>query len=169
MNKELREFRDLSEFDLERPADASNGRLHLLLVSPSVSSGPEIVRYELNESAGGGIRYRVQDPSAARIVEGGIRDDIEGEPLYWTEFAHWSEKGAWQRSNFSDEALEQIHWRELERLSRRIQRQISVKLAAAKHRSRPILQDAYLEMRDGLKLWIGPGLLDIDSSDIQQL
>jgi len=169
VNHDLREFIDLTDFDRERPADASHGKLHLDLISPSVSDGPEIIQFKLNESAGGGIRSRVQDPSAARIVEGGIRRDIEGKPLYWTDFAHWSEKGARQRANYSDERLDQINWRELERLSRRLVRQIKVKVAVAKYHSRPILPDAFRQMESGLNLWRGPGLLDKHSEEITRL
>jgi hypothetical protein len=168
VNKELRSFGDLEEFDLERPAEASHDRLFLHFISPTVTPGPAIERYELNESAGGGYRYRIDQAGVISLQEGAIRKDIEGEPLDWSDIGHMSERGAWQRSNWPDEMLEQVNWRELERVSRKIRYHISNRLAVAKHRSKPILQDAFRQMRDGLNLWVGPGLRNIESDEIHR-
>ncbi len=166
VNEELRCFANLQSFDSENPAEASHGLLYLALISPSVTSGPVIQKYKLNESAGGGFRYKIAQPGVISLQEGGIKD-IEGSPLDWSDIGHWSEKGAWQRSSFPDAMLEAVNWKELERVSRKVRYHISNRLAVAKHRSRPILSDAYLKMRDGLCIWIGPGSHDIESGEIQ--
>ena len=167
-NMVLREFETFDDFEIEDPAKASHGKLHLHFISPSVSTGPGYRRFELTEKAGGGYRYNIEDPSNIRLVEGGIRNDIEGEPLYWTEIACWSAKGAWQRSNFADDILEAIDWKELEKISRKILYHVRSRMAVAKYLSRPILADAYQQMENGLKLWRGPGLIDISDSSIQK-
>ena len=166
VNKELRCFANQQTFDAENPAAASHGRLYLALLSPSVTSGPEIQKYELSESAGGGFRYKIAQPGVISLQEGGIQN-VEDRSLDWSSVGHWSEKGAWQRSSFPDEMLEAVNWRELERISRKIRYHVSNRLAVAKHRSRPILEDAYRQMQDGLRLWIGPGSQGIESDEIQ--
>lgn len=166
VNHEVREFRSIEDLRTRDPAAASHGKLHLRLCSPSVTSGPTFRRFELNPEIGGGYRFSVEDPSIIRIVEGGIRNDIEQEPLYWSEIANWNEAGARQRSSHPDADLDQINWPELARLSSRIQRFIRGKLAAASFGSRPILRHAFSAMATGLKLWRGPGLLATDSPEI---
>lgn len=166
VNEELRRFADLRDFDVENPAVASHGRLYLALISPSVTSGPEVQQYELNKSVGGGFRYKIQEPGVISLQEGGIKS-IEGGPLDWSNIGHWSEKGAWQRSTFSAEMLKEVNWKELERVSRKVRYHISNRLAVAKHRSKPILSDAYRQMGEGLTLWVGPGLQDIEFSEIE--
>lgn len=159
LNQTVREFGSIEDLRAQDPAAASHGKLHLRLCSPSVTSGPAFRRFELNPGVGGGYRFSVEDPSIIRIVEGGIRSDIEQEPLYWSEIANWNEAGARQRSAYSDADLDQINWQELVRLSSRIQRFIRSNLTAASFGTRPILRHAFEEMAVGLKVWRGPGCL----------
>lgn len=169
VNHELREFRNLEELDRERPTDSSHGRLHLRMFSPSVTQGPEIVEFELTESAGGGVRRKVEDPSQIQIVQQGVREVAAGEALFPSDIANWNEKGAYQRSAYPDEQLEQIDWRELERLSRRLIYRIRKKMAVAKFNGQPILPDVYRQMENGLKLWCSASLVDLQSDKVERL
>ena len=167
VNHEVREFSSIEDLRTQDPAAASHGKLHLRFCSPSVTTGPTFRRFGLNPEVGGGYRFSVEDASVIRIVEGGVRNDIEQEPLCWSEIANWNEAGARQRSSYSAADLDQINWSELVRLSNRIQRFIRGRLAAATFGTRPILRHAFQEMAAGLKLWRGPGLLAVGSHEIE--
>jgi hypothetical protein len=166
VNQAVREFSSVEDLKVQDPAAASFGKLHLRLCSPSVTSGPTFRRYELNAKIGGGYRFSVEDPSIIRVVEGGIRHDIEQEPLDRSEIANWNEAGARQRSLYTGADLDQIDWQELVRLSRRLQRYIRGDLTAANLGAKPILRHAFEEMSQGLKILCGPGLVGASSPEI---
>lgn len=120
-----------------------------------MTSGPTIRRYELVPEVGGGYRFTVEDPAAIKIGESSITEKDGEKLLLPSNLLCWNEAGARQRSFYSDAQLDEIDWRELERLSSRMSRFIRGNLAVAKLGSYPILRHAYSAMADGLKLWIG--------------
>jgi hypothetical protein len=65
----------------------------------------------------------------------------------------WTEKGARQRSIYSEEFLDEIDWPKLRSTVGKLERQIT-KSAPAKMRSYPIMPDAFQQLRTGqIKLW----------------
>lgn len=129
---------------------------YLQLWSPSVMKEPAIRRIEMTGLPGKPHRENVEGAGLMQLYLNGAQDGV----IHHTHFGHWNEAGARQRSIHP---ADNCNWRELTKLSGRIQRQIGGKLACAKLYSRPVLRHAYASIRDGSSLGFGPDLHDASS------
>lgn len=72
-----------------------------------------------------------------------------------TAISYWTEKGARQRSMFSEDLIDQVDWRQLHTVVARLERRIKSE-APAKLRASPVMSDAFDGFRKGeIKLWYG--------------
>jgi hypothetical protein len=86
------------------------------------------------------------------IIRVGRNSDQNG-CLAAASIACWTEKGARQRSVFSEELLNEIDWKQLRSIIGRIERGIQ-KSSPAKIRSYPIMPDAWRRTKSGeISLW----------------
>lgn len=81
------------------------------------------------------------------------RDNDQGGCLGASHISCWSEKGAHQRSMYSEDVLNSVDWKALRSIVARLQRKLT-KASPAKLRSYPIMPDAFRELSGGkLALW----------------
>ena len=122
---------------------------------------PMFETFELNPDIGS-HRTRLTGPHIMTTVQGEI---METGSLRNSDFKVWSEAGARQNSNYSDETLDAVNWKSVRRESGRINRFIKNKFAVAKLNSMPILPNAYSEFEAGrYSLWnFGQAVLPHDS------
>ncbi len=169
IDKPLRILRDRRSVDALIAETAGEG-LHLRLVSPSVVSEPVVRRFELSASVGGGWRSTLEDPSMVSIVQRAPREDSGTSLVHRTDWNHWSEKGARQRSVWSDARLDAVNWRELQKFSGRVQYHLRRRIAVARLHGWPVLANAASALRAGrIHLWAedGKGPVSAESQRLQ--
>lgn len=94
-------------------------------------------------------RTNLLSPAIIRIGKNTDQNDC----LAAASISCWTEKGARQRSVFTDEILDRINWKQLRAIVGKIERKIR-KSSPAKMRSYPIMPDAWRKTTSGeIKLW----------------
>ena len=145
---ELREFRSFAElsaaFSIGRDAPRQGHIALLQLWSASIMPRVEFERFTL-KVPGYSFRHRILGVGLIQLYLGSEHDHFITESHY----GHWSEAGARQRATGDVDA---VNWKELSRLSGRIQRHIRRRMAVAKLRARPILPAAFAALRRGSAL-----------------
>ena len=157
-NRPVRHFRSLQSLEDVFELGAYRAA-YLQLWSPSVMKAPEIRRIEMTGLPGSPHRDSVEGAGLMQLYLNGTQDGI----IHYTHFGHWNEAGARQRAIHS---ADDCNWRELSKLSGRIQRHIRGKLASAKLYSLPVLRHAYASVQQGAHLWFGPDVHGVTSPNI---
>lgn len=94
-------------------------------------------------------RTILRSPAFIRV----FRNNDQNGCLASAYLSCWTEKGARQRSVFSDGVLNSVDWKKLAAASTSVVRQLK-KASPAKLRSYPIMPDAWTKLRAGqIKLW----------------
>jgi hypothetical protein len=143
--QELREFTSVDEVESAYPlGDASRGRVHLNLWSPSVMRTLDIRRVELDprHCKGHTFRYALEGSGCIQLYLGGAKD----KTIVWSHYGHFTEAGARKWGH------EGPNWEALKKLSNKVHYHIRSRLAVAKAPGRPILPEAFRLLSDGYTL-----------------
>ncbi len=112
---------------------------------------PRYIQFEPNTQRRLGAKGRTELVSPSLIGIG--RDGDQNGSLGAAHISCWNEKGARQRSMYSEDLLNQVEWKALRSITSSLQRKLS-KASPAKLGSYPIMEDAFGEVRGGrLSLW----------------
>lgn len=109
------------------------------------------IEFNLHTQRELGAKGRTELVTPALIRIG--RNSYQNGCLSYSYISSWNEKGARQRSMYSDEVLEQVNWRALRSTTERLRRSIS-KNSPAKFGTYPIMDHAFSELKEGkLSIW----------------
>lgn len=136
--------------------------LHFQLWSPSMMARPVIRRIQLTGIKAHSFRYAVEGAGLMQLYLDGREKGV----VHHSHFGHWNEAGARRRSMHS---ADDCDWSALNRLSGRIQRVISRRLAVARLHSRPVLRGTYAGMTAGARLRFNAATHSVDSPDLKLL
>jgi hypothetical protein len=157
-DQEARRFESLDQ--LEAAYNLGTYRAgYLQLWSPSIIKHPVIRRIAL-KIPGHTFRYAVEGAGLMQLYLDGLDKGV----VYHTHFGHWNEAGARQRSVHS---ADDCNWRELSKISGKIQRHIRVKLAVGKLHACPGLSQAFDAVQHGARLSFGPDAYGAESEEIE--
>lgn len=94
-------------------------------------------------------RMVLQSPATIKVS----RNNPQNGCLASASIVYWTEKGARQRSIFSEDFLDEVDWKQFRSIGSRIDRLIA-KSAPARMRSYPVMSDAFTRFGNGeIMLW----------------
>lgn len=164
---EIREFKSSREILESSHINDNHGGIFVRGWWDAVTSKPNIRRISLNPSIGK-FRYSLEGVGAFQLLQGRPHDLAENA-LNLSCFSHWSEKGALQKANYSDNDVMEVNWNEFKSLSGKLHRHLRNKMFQAKLFKQPILKGVYSDLEKGGKLYGQPGVYSINSDEIESL
>ncbi|MCA0902212.1 hypothetical protein [Microbulbifer agarilyticus] len=162
---EIREFKSSKDILESSHIEDNHGGVFVRGWWESVTSKPHIKKFGLNPSVGE-FRESVEGVGTFQLLQGRPHD-LADNALKLSSFTHWTEKGAFQRANYSDEEVCEVNWKEFKSLSGKLHRHIRNSLFQAKLFKRPILKGAHLDLENGGTLFGQPGVYTIGSKEIE--
>ena len=119
----------------------------------TVGGAPRVeqIRFTKDTQRKFGARGRtvLQSPATINVS----RNNPQNGCLASASIVYWTEKGARQRSIFSEDFLDEVDWKQFRSIGSRIERLIA-KSAPARMRSYPVMSDAFTRFGNGeIMLW----------------
>ncbi|MEE4246048.1 MAG: hypothetical protein V2I33_11595 [Kangiellaceae bacterium] len=161
----IREFRSSKDITESSHIDDNHGAIFVRGWWEAVTSAPTVKTFDLDNSVG--VFRQVLEGVGTFQLQQGTPNDMADDALDLSCFSHWSEKGAYQRSNYLAKDVSEVDWIELKSLSGKVQRHIRNKMSVATLMRKPILQGAYRYLENGGTLFGRPGLFSVRSSDVK--
>jgi hypothetical protein len=162
---EIREFKASSEILASSHIEDNHGGIFVRGWWESVTSNHFVKTIELNPNIGK-YRQTLEGVGTFQLLQGRPHDLAENA-LNLSRFSHWSEKDAYQDSNFSNNDVDEVDWSKFKSLSGKLHRHLRNKMFKAKLFKRPILKGAYFELEQCGKLFGQPGVYTLDSVEIE--
>jgi hypothetical protein len=162
---EIREFKSSEDILRSSHIEDNLGVIFVRGWWESVTSNPSVRNINLNPSIGK-FRQSLEGVGTFQLLQGKPHD-LAANALNLSRFTHWNEKGAVQRSIYSDSDVGEVNWSEFKSLSGKLHRHVRNKIFKAKLFKRPILHGAYSDLEDDGKLFGQPGVYAMGSAEIE--
>jgi hypothetical protein len=165
IDHEIREFKSSKDILASSHMNDNHGGIFVRGWWEPVTSKPFVKTFDLKPNIGK-HRQSLEGVGTFQLLQGRPHD-LADNALNLSRFTHWDEKGALQRSNFSDNDVGEVNWAEFKSLSGKLHRHLRNKMSQAKLFKRPILKGAYSDLENGSKLFGQPGVYTLGSVEIE--